>query len=85
MRTIFGLALGPQTLIYGEGVVLGKVVPPRGRGFGWDSIFQPEGSELTMGQMTPEQKASFSMRVRALQDLRLQLERFHASIARDGE
>jgi non-canonical purine NTP pyrophosphatase (RdgB/HAM1 family) len=85
VRTIFGLALGPQTLIYGEGVVPGKVVQPRGRGFGWDSIFQPDGSELTMGEMTAEQKASFSMRVRALQDLRLQLERFHASIARDSE
>ncbi len=84
VRTIFGLALGPQTLIYGEGVVPGKVVPPRGRGFGWDAIFQPEGSALTMGEMTPEQKASFSMRVLALQDLRVQLERFHASLPRDN-
>lgn len=82
VRTIFGLALGPQTLIYGEGVVHGKVVPPRGRGFGWDSIFQPHGSEKTMGEMTPEEKSSFSMRVLALQDLRQQLERFHSSIAR---
>jgi hypothetical protein len=32
------------TLIYGEGVVQGTVVAPRGRGFGWDSIFQPQGS-----------------------------------------
>ena len=85
VRTIFGLALGPQTLIYGEGVVSGKVVLPRGRGFGWDAIFQPDGSELTMGEMTPEQKSTFSMRVRALQDLRLQLERFYSSISRDGE
>lgn len=85
VRTIFGLALGPQTLIYGEGVVPGKVVAPRGRGFGWDAIFQPSGSELTMGEMTAEQKSTFSMRVRALQDLRQQLERFHASIGRDSE
>lgn len=82
VRTIFGLALGPQTLIYGEGVVQGKVVPPRGRGFGWDSIFQPEGSDKTMGEMTPEEKSSFSMRVLALQDLRQQIERFHESIGR---
>ena len=85
VKTIFGLALGPQTLIYGEGVVQGKVVPPRGRGFGWDSIFQPHGSEKTMGEMTPEEKASFSMRVRALQDLRLQLERFYDSLTRENK
>jgi inosine triphosphate pyrophosphatase len=83
VRTIFGLALGPQTLIYGEGVVSGRVVSPRGRGFGWDAIFQPDGSEMTMGEMTAEQKSGFSMRVRALQDLRSQLERFHESIGRE--
>jgi inosine triphosphate pyrophosphatase len=79
VRTIFGLALGPQTFIYGEGVVHGEVVSPRGTGFGWDSIFQPQGSVKTMGEMTPEEKSSFSMRTKALQDLRVQLERFHQS------
>ena len=77
VRTIFGLALGPQSFIYGEGVVQGQVVAPRGSGFGWDSIFQPEGSKKTMGEMTKEEKSSFSMRVKALQDLRTQLERFY--------
>lgn len=77
VRTIFGLALGPQSFIYGEGVVQGEVVAPRGTGFGWDSIFQPEGSIKTMGEMTKEEKASFSMRVKALHDLRTQLERFY--------
>ena len=77
VRTIFALALGPQSFIYGEGVVQGEVVAPRGSGFGWDSIFQPEGSKRTMGEMTKEEKASFSMRVKALHDLRSQLERFY--------
>jgi inosine triphosphate pyrophosphatase len=77
VRTIFGLALGPQTFIYGEGVVQGEVVSPRGTGFGWDSIFKPEGSEKTMGEMVPLEKSSFSMRTKALHDLRVQLERFH--------
>lgn len=81
VRTIFGLALGPQTFIYGEGVVQGEVVSPRGTGFGWDSIFKPEGSEKTMGEMTPEEKSSFSMRTKALHDLRVQLERFHQKSA----
>ena len=76
-RTIFGLALGPQTFIYGEGVTHGTIVSPRGTGFGWDSIFSPEGSTKTMGQMTPEEKSGFSMRTKALHDLRAQLERFH--------
>ena len=77
VRTIFGLALGPQTFIYGEGVVRGKVVFPRGAGFGWDAIFSPEGFEKTMGEMTVEEKTACSMRTKALHDLRLQLERFH--------
>lgn len=77
VRTIFGLALGPQSFIYGEGTVMGQVVAPRGSGFGWDAIFQPDGSGKTMGEMSPEEKASFSMRVKALHDLRAQLERFH--------
>jgi non-canonical purine NTP pyrophosphatase (RdgB/HAM1 family) len=79
VRTIFGMALGPQTFIYGEGVVYGQVVSPRGTGFGWDSIFQPQGSTKTMGEMSPEEKSSFSMRTKALHDLRVQLERFHQS------
>jgi inosine triphosphate pyrophosphatase len=79
VRTIFGLALGPQTFIYGEGAVQGEVVSPRGSGFGWDSIFQPQGSAKTMGEMTPEEKSTFSMRTKALHDLRVQLERFHLS------
>lgn len=74
VRTIFGLAFGPQTFIYGEGVVLGEVVSPRGAGFGWDSIFCPHGSLKTMGEMTLEEKASCSMRTLALHDLRAQLE-----------
>ena len=75
VRTIFGLALGQQTFIYGEGVVQGEVVKPRGSGFGWDSIFCPVGSLKTMGEMTLEEKAACSMRTLALQDLRGQLEK----------
>lgn len=77
VRTIFGLAFGPQTFIYGEGVVLGSVVSPRGTGFGWDAIFCPEGSEKTMGEMTQEEKTSCSMRTLALHDLREQLARYY--------
>ena len=78
VRTIFGLALGQQTFIYGEGVVQGEVVKPRGSGFGWDSIFCPVGSLKTMGEMTLEEKAACSMRTLARQDLRAQLEKTQA-------
>lgn len=40
----------------------GTLVAPRGGGFGWDSIFQPDGSEKTYGEMTPEEKQTCSMR-----------------------
>jgi inosine triphosphate pyrophosphatase len=82
VRTIFGLALGPQTILYGDGSIAGVVVPPRGGGFGWDSIFQPTGSSKTFGEMTDEEKQRISMRTIALHDLRSQLERFHQVLSR---
>ena len=36
---------------------------PRGHnGFGFDSIFQPENSDLTLSEMEPEQKDKLSQR-----------------------
>jgi non-canonical purine NTP pyrophosphatase (RdgB/HAM1 family) len=44
---------------------------PRGEnGFGWDSIFQPEGSMVTYGEMPREAKMKISMRTRALNGLK---------------
>lgn len=44
---------------------------PRGTfGFGWDSIFQPDGYEITYGEMPREDKMKISMRARALEYLR---------------
>lgn len=82
VSTIFGLALGPQTILYGEGTLRGLVVPPRGTGFGWDSIFQPEGSTKTFGEMNESEKQAMSMRTLALKDLKLQLARFQDTLAR---
>ncbi|HEX2135135.1 MAG TPA: non-canonical purine NTP pyrophosphatase [Microvirga sp.] len=41
-----------------EGRVFGRVVwPPRGsQGFGYDPMFQPDGSDATFGEMTPDEK-----------------------------
>mgnify|MGYP001078289916 FL=1 len=47
---------GPCVVV--EGRIDGELVfPPRGdRGFGYDPIFRPEGSELTFGEMDPVEK-----------------------------
>lgn len=45
------------------GVIRGKIVDSVGdNGFGWDSIFQPEGYSKTFAEMTPVEKNSVSMR-----------------------
>ena len=54
-----------------EGVTKGKIVSPRGEGgFGWDAIFQPDGYEKTFGELSTEEKNSFSMRRIAVEKLR---------------
>ena len=54
-----------------EGRVAGHLVwPPRGRrGFGYDPMFQPDGFEITFGEMDPAQKHTISHRARAFSHL----------------
>ena len=54
------------------GQATGTIVrEPRGtHGFGWDSIFQPDGYSVTYGEMLREEKMNISMRARALAALR---------------
>ncbi len=50
---------------------------PRGTfGFGWDSIFQPDGYARTYGEMPREEKMGISMRAQALSKLRDHLRGF---------
>jgi non-canonical purine NTP pyrophosphatase (RdgB/HAM1 family) len=52
------------------------VLPPRGGdGFGWDPVFQPDGSDLTCGEMSGPEKDALSHRGRAWRDLLAQLSR----------
>ncbi len=55
-----------ETRIF-EGKVFGTLVwPPRGsHGFGYDPIFQPDGYDITFGEMAPEDKHRISHRARA--------------------
>ncbi len=54
-----------------EGRVEGRLVwPPRGdRGFGYDPMFQPDGHDLTFGEMDPAQKHAMSHRADAFRRL----------------
>ena len=53
-----------------RGSVRGTIVAPRGEvKFGWDPIFQPEGTDHTFAEMGIEGKAAISHRRRALDEL----------------
>ena len=57
---------GAVPLVF-SGVCNGTIVSPRGgSGFGWDAVFQPEGSAETFAEMSGEAKNAISHRSRAL-------------------
>ncbi len=57
-----------EHVFFGE--TKGRIVAPRGvTGFGWDTIFAPEGREKTFAEMGVEQKQRISHRARALAKL----------------
>lgn len=57
-----------------EGIVEGEIVAPRGKGWGFDAVFQPKGSHKTYGEMTPEEKNAVSHRGIALREFAKWLE-----------
>lgn len=62
LTTIGYLPYGSTEPLYFEGRLDGSVVSPRGSGFGWDAIFLPNGSNLTLGELTTAQKTALSHR-----------------------
>ena len=58
-----------------EGRIDGRLVFPGrgGRGFGYDPIFQPEGEDLTFGEMDSARKDAMSHRARAFAKLKAAL------------
>ncbi|KAJ1546532.1 hypothetical protein HK096_004956 [Nowakowskiella sp. JEL0078] len=53
------------------GRTYGKIVRPRGpNAFGWDPIFQPEGTQTTFAEMTKDEKNKISHRFRALEGVK---------------
>lgn len=74
-RTIIGYAESQNKIFFFEGKIKGKIVPPRkGKGFGWDAIFIPEGHDKAFSEMSSEEKNSVSMRWKALSALKEFLE-----------
>ncbi len=64
--TVIALVEGDSEFFF-EGVVEGEIATERRgkRGFGYDPVFRPEGSNLTFAEMTDEQKNAVSHRGRA--------------------
>ncbi len=62
-RTVICLWLKGGKYLF-EGIVNGEIVPqPRGsNGFGYDPLFQPDGSALTFAEMSDQQKNNISHR-----------------------
>lgn len=74
-KTILGYKEHNGSVHFYEGIVEGSIVPPRSKenSFGWDPIFQPEGSTKTFAEMTLAEKNSVSHRYKALNKLKLAL------------
>lgn len=73
----FAYCAGPgQEVHVFEGKTRGIIVAARGPdgSFGWDPIFQPEGSGLTYAEMEKSEKNKISHRFRALEKVKTFLE-----------
>lgn len=68
-KVIIGYSNARGEISFHEGATKGTIVAPRGEGFGWDPIFQPNGYSKTFGELSTEEKNSFSMRKIALESL----------------
>ena len=62
---------GGRIVLESSGVLEGtiEVAPRGGEGFGYDPLFQPQGSERTLSEMSPDEKNAISHRARAVKAL----------------
>ena len=70
-RTVIALSIGAEDK-YFEGIIKGKIaIEPKGtNGFGYDSVFIPEGETRTFAQMTDDEKNEISHRANALKKMK---------------
>jgi len=72
--TTIGCARTNGQIFFVDGSVSGTIVKPRGTmGFGWASIFQPDGCDKTFGEMSMEERELVSMRTIAAEKLKSRL------------
>jgi inosine triphosphate pyrophosphatase len=63
VKTIIGYTDGSGKVEFFEGDMKGTIVAPRGdKGFGFDPIFEPEGFDKTLAEMSMEEKNKISTR-----------------------
>lgn len=55
-------AVDGEDIFVAVGRVEGWLVQPRGREFGWNSVFQPSGHDRTFAEMSDEERLHLSMR-----------------------
>jgi inosine triphosphate pyrophosphatase len=71
VSTILAYAQSADDIIFFEGRAKGTLVRPRGQGgFGWDVIFQPDGSDKTYAEMKEKNPGPNAMRTEALTKLK---------------
>jgi inosine/xanthosine triphosphate pyrophosphatase family protein len=58
---------GNRIFVY-QGRVLGKIVSPKGKGFGFDNYFQPINSNKTLGQYKPNKYNARFLAIKTLLD-----------------
>jgi XTP/dITP diphosphohydrolase len=69
-RTVISLILGGKEYFF-EGVCTGKIIDVKkgSKGFGYDPVFVPDGSDMTFAEMGMEEKNRFSHRKKAVKKL----------------
>lgn len=75
-KSVIAFKISSKDPVTFEGKTMGKIIDKeRGsKGFDYDTIFQPGGSDRTFGEMSTEEKNDFSHRGKALKKLRVWLE-----------
>lgn len=70
-KDVIGYSDSKGNINFFEGVVKGKIVSPKGDdSFGWDPIFVPEGSDMSFGEMSKNEKNEISHRRLAINKLK---------------